>query len=158
VTAGILPPPVFTAELESKVLWRLFGVGLAVRFLAPGEERDADGRGVRLQAFGGALAGIFRPSRTWEARLGFAAQRLSGEGLSDEVPTFTPQQDSAWTAGPTLGLGFVPFQEPPFWLGLGAEGQLNLLRARFEILNHDGEIYEVPWLAGSGFVRLGLVW
>ena len=157
-TAGILPRPVFGVELESKALWRHFGVGLAVRYLAPGEKRDPDGRGVRLHAFGAGVTGIFKASRTWEARVGLAAQRLSGEGLSAEVPTFDPQQDSAWTAGPTLGLGFVPFEQPPFWLGLGAEGQLNLLRARFRFLNHDGDIYKVPWLAGAGFVRLGLVW
>jgi hypothetical protein len=55
-----------------------------------------------------------------------------------------------------LGLSFTPFEPSPLWLGLGVEGQLNLLRGHFEILNYDGDVYDVPWLAGSAFVRLGL--
>lgn len=160
---GTLPPPVLALELESKVLWRHWGLGVGLRYLTPGEERDAQGRGVRLQALGGGLTGIFRPSPTWEARLGFAAQRLFGEGLG-AGPAFQSYGGSAWAAGPTIGLGFVPFESGPFWIGLGAEGQLNLLRGRFEILNYSEiidnstEIYAVPWLAGSAFVRLGWAW
>jgi hypothetical protein len=66
--------------------------------------------------------------------------------------------------GPTLGLGFVAFQTPALWLGLGAEGQLNALRGRFQILNYSGElssepqdVFVSPWLAASGFVRCGLL-
>jgi hypothetical protein len=158
VSVGILPPPVFTVELETKALWRSFGVGLSARYLAPGEKLDAGGRGVRLQALGGGVTGIFRPSNSWEARLGLAAQRLFGEGLNASVPTFVSQEGAAWTAGPTLGLAYEPLTRPPFWLGLGAEGQLNLLRGHFEILNYPGNIYDVPWLAGAAFVRWGLVW
>jgi hypothetical protein len=159
VTVGILPPPVFAVDLESKALWRYWGVGLGLRYLAPGEQRDAAGRGVRLQAWGAGLTGIFRPSRSWEARLGFATQRLFGEGLlSEGAPTFQGQEDTAWAAGPTLGLAFIPLERPPFWVGLGAEGQLSLLRAHFRILKVSRNIYDVPWLSGSGFVRLGLAW
>jgi hypothetical protein len=111
---------------------------------------------------GASISGIFRPSRLWEARLGFAAQQLSGEGTGSIVQ---PHGDSAWAAGPTLGLGFVPIHQGPFWAGLEAEGQLNLARGRFEILHYSQdvanpahEIYVVPGLAGSAFVRLGLVW
>jgi hypothetical protein len=102
-----------------------------------------------------------RPSRFWQARLGFAAQRLSGSG----VHIASTQDSSVWAAGPTLGLGWYPVQRGAFWAGLGAEGQLNAIRGHFEILNYSKmlsekphELYAVPWLAGSAFVRLGVVW
>lgn len=156
VCAGTLPPPVLGLELEAKALWRRFGVGLALRYLSRGERRDDQGRGVRLQALGVGAVGIFRPSSAWEARLGFAAQHLFGEGFGENVPTFTSRPGSAWAAGPTLGLGFTLFEESPFWVGLGAEGQLNVVRGNFQIRNYSENIYDVPWLAGSAFVRFGL--
>jgi hypothetical protein len=133
-----------------------------VRYLLPSEELTDTNRGVKLRALGAGLSGIFRPSRLWEARLGFAAQRLAGRGSGN----ITHQgSDSAWAAGPTLGLAFIPLQLHRFWAGVGAEGQLNAVRGRFEILNYyqplsddSYVVYEVPWLAGSAFVRLGLVW
>src|SRR6185369_685687 len=98
----------------------------------------------------------------WQARLGLAAQRLSGSGMGSITQRGS---DSAWAAGPTLGLTFVPFQSGPAWVGLGAEGQLNAVRGHFQILHYYRPVselaydaYQVPWLAGSAFVRLGLVW
>jgi len=162
VSIGTLPKPVLVLELESKLSWKYWGVGGSVRYYAPAEHIDTENKGVNLHAFGASISGIFRPSRLWEARLGFAAQQLSGEGTGSIVQT---DGDSAWAAGPTLGLGFVPIHQGPFWAGLGAEGQLNLARGRFEILHYSQdvanpahEIYVVPGLAGSAFVRLGLVW
>jgi hypothetical protein len=158
---GTLPKPVLALELEGKTLWRYWGVSLNLRYLAPSQKLESSSKGVKLQALGAGVAGIFRPSRLWEARLGFAAQRLSGQGAG----VTDPQTDSAWAAGPTLGLELTPLQVRPFWLGLGAEGQLNAVRGRFQILHYfrpvseaPYEIYAVPWLAGSAFVRLGLVW
>ena len=158
VCAGVLPQPVLGFELESKALWQRWGLGLQLRYLTQGEKRDDNARGVRLRAVGGGLSGIFRPSRAWEARFGFAAQYLFGEGFGEGVPTFESRPGAAWAAGPTLGLGFVPLQSAPFWAGLGAEGQLNLLRGNFQIRNYSADFYNVPWLGGSAFVRLGLIW
>jgi hypothetical protein len=160
---GTLPRPVLALELESKVLWQYLGVSLSLRYLSPTTETvPNDDKGVKLRAFGAGVSGIFRPSRLWEARLGFAAQRLSGDGTGSIA---RKGSDSAWAAGPTLALAFVPLQSPPFWAGLGAEGQLNAVRGHFEILHYyrpvsedSYAIYDVPWLAGSAFVRLGLVW
>jgi hypothetical protein len=159
---GTLPKPVLALELESKLLWRRFGVGVNLRYLLPALKIDAEDKHLKVQALGAGVSGIFRPSRLWEARLGFAAQRLAGEGGHGIAK---PDTDSAWAAGPTLGLGFFPIQTEPFWAGLGAEGQLNAVRARFQILHYSQdvtnpaqEIYRAPWIAGSAFVRLGLVW
>ncbi len=162
VNAGTLPHAVPALELESKVLWRHLGVAASLRYLASAAEMTATNKGVELRALGFAASGMFRPSRLWEARLGFAAQRLAGEGSG----SITQQgSDSAWAAGPTLGLAFAPLQLPPVWGGIGAEGQLNAVRGRFEILNYFQPlssdayvVYRVPWLAGSAFVRLGMVW
>lgn len=162
INVGTLPDPVFALELESKALWRNLGASAHVRYLLPSEKMTNTNRGVELRALGAGLSGILRPSRWWEARLGFAAQRLTGRGSG---PIAKHDRDSAWAAGPTLGLAFVPLQTDRFWAGAGAEGQLNAVRGRFEILNYyqplSGDslvVYQVPWLAGSAFVRLGLVW
>lgn len=162
VAVGTLPHPVPAFELESKALWRRLGLGVSLRCLSHAEKRDAQGKQVALQALGAGVTGLFRPSRQWEARLGFAAQRLSGHGAGRIAQS---HDDSVWTAGPTMGLGFVPFQTRLFWAGLGAEGQLNVVRGSFKILHYSRnvsdpphEIYPVPWLAGAAFVRFGLVW
>lgn len=162
VALGTLPHPVLALELEGKAYWQYLGVSANLRYFAPTEKRDARDKSVELQALGAGVAGIFRPSRHWEARLGFAAQRLSGRGGGSITQSHA---DTVWAAGPTLGLGFVPVQHGSFWAGLGAEGQLNALRGSFQILHYSQdvtepprEIYPVPWIAGAAFVRLGLVW
>lgn len=159
--AGTLPKPVLALELEGKALWHYLGVSANVRYLVSAEERDANDQGANLRAFGAGVTGIFRPSHSWEARLGVAGQRLSGRGLGSN----RRYQDSVWAAGPTWGLHFVPVEYGPMWAGIGAEGQLNLVRGHFEILNYSRDltdpphvIYEVPWLSGAAFVRWGLVW
>lgn len=162
LSLGTLPHPVLSLELEGKAFWQYLGVSVNVRYLAKAEKRDAEDKSVELQAWGAGVAGVFRPSRQWEARLGFAAQRLSGRGGGSITQSHA---DSVWAAGPILGLGFVPVQHGLFWAGLGAEGQLNAVRGSFKILHYSQdvtqpprEIYPVPWIAGAAFVRLGLVW
>jgi hypothetical protein len=158
VNVGTLPTPTPVIELEAQALWRYWGVALGARYLAPSKELDQNDRGAKLQGFDAHAAGIFRPSPAWQARLGFGAQRLSGEGEG----SLAVQTATVWVAGPTLGLGFVPFEQGGLWLGLGAEGQLNAVRGDFRILNYnrgdDHVVHEVPWLSGSAFVRLGLLW
>jgi hypothetical protein len=162
LNVGTLPHPVFALELEGKAFWQYLGVSINVRYLSPTTELDEQQKGVELQALGAGVTGLFRPSRLWEARLGFAAQRLSGHGAGSITKR---HDDTVWAAGPTLGLAFIPLQQRLFWAGLGAEGQLNALRGNFQILHYSQnvtepprEIYPVPWLAGTAFVRLGLVW
>jgi hypothetical protein len=162
VQVGTLPAPVPALELESKALWRYVGLALSLRYLLPADEMTRTNKGVELRALGAGVSGAFRPSRAWEARLGFAVQRLAGQGSGSITKH---GRDSAWAAGPTLGLNFVPLQTARLWAGVGADGQLNVVRGQFEILNYYQPVssepyvvYEVPWLAGSAFVRLGLIW
>jgi hypothetical protein len=158
VNVGTLPKVTPAFELEAQALWRQWGVALGARYLMRTKELVDDVRGATLQASGGHTALIFRPSPAWQARLGFAAQLLLGDGQGSAKP----QSARVWAAGPTLGLSFVPYESGPLWLGLGAEGQLNAVRGEFKILNYNREddypVHSVPWLAGSAFVRLGLVW
>lgn len=160
-SVGTLPKPVLGFELEGQSLWRMWGIALNGRYLLPADKLEANGQGATLSAWGVGVAGILRPSRFWQARLGFAAQRLSGSG----VHIASTKDSSVWAAGPTLGLGWYPLQSGAFWAGLGAEGQLNAIRGQFQILNYSKMLsnqphvlYPVPWLAGSAFVRLGVVW
>ncbi len=148
-----LPSAVLALELEAKLLWPNVGVALAGRYLAPGQTLDSAKRGVKVQAFGAGFAAIWRPSALWETRAGFAAQRLLGQGLGGP----SPRSGAAWAGGPTLGLGFLPLTSARFWAGLGAEAQLNLLRGRFEILDYR-EVFRVPGMGGSVFLRTGTVW
>ena len=161
VSLGTLPKPVLTLELEGETLWQRLGVAFNVRYFAPTEKLLKSSQGADLKALGVGVAGIFRPSQLWQARLGFAVQRLSAHGVGSAHNA----DDTAWAAGPTLGLGFIPLQSRSFWAGVGAEGELNAVRGRFEIRNYSGMlsappqlVFQVPWLAGSAFVRLGLVW
>jgi hypothetical protein len=158
INVGTLPRATPSFELEAQVLWQRWGAAFGARYLLRAEKLVDDARGATVQAVGGHAALIFRPSRDWQARLGFAAQLLLGDGQGSAKP----QSAQVWAAGPTLGLGFVPYEFGPAWLGLGAEGQLNAVRGEFKILNYNREVdhavHSVPWLAGSGFVRFGLVW
>jgi len=161
VNFGTLPKPALAFELEGQSLWRRWGVALQVRYLPFNSSTGS--RGPRLEeanAVGLGSAVIFRPARRWQTRLGFAVQRLSGTGRG----TASNRQDHVWAAGPTLGLGWLPLEGAHWCAGVGAEGQLNAVRGRFEVLNYSGKlaeshvIYPVPWLAFSSFVRFGLVW
>ena len=161
LNVGTLPRPVLALELEGKAFWRYLGVSVNVRYLAPTKKVDEQKKRVELQALGAGVSGLFRPSRLWEARVGVAAQRLSGQGAGSITQS---HDDTVWAAGPTLGLAFIPIQQRLFWAGLGAEGQLNALRGTFQILHYSQnvtdpphEIYSLPWIAGQAFVRLGLV-
>jgi hypothetical protein len=158
---GTLPKPVLALELEGKLLWQRLGLSANLRYLFAAEQLDQNQQGAQLYALGAGASGIFRPSRWLEARVGAAAQRLSGRGTNIK----SVNSAAVWAAGPTLGLNFVFWEQRLLWASVGGEGQLNLARGHFEILNYSREltdqphvVYQVPWLAGAAFVRLGLVW
>ena len=124
-----------------------------VRYLRPSSEQDATGHGARVGGMGGYLAGSYSPWSWAQARLGFAAYRLSGTGLGSRERA----SDTAWEAGPTLSAGVMPFRSGLFWTSVGGEGQLSLVRPRFRIDDY-GEVFRVPWASGSLFFRAGVIW
>jgi hypothetical protein len=161
VSFGTLPKAAVAFELEGQSLWRHWGVAVQARYLPFNSSTGSTGpRLEEASAFGLGSAAIFRPARRWQTRLGFALQRLSGSGRG----TASNRRDHAWAAGPTLGLGWLPLEGTHWWVGVGAEGQWNVVRGRFEVLNYSRKlaesyvIYQVPSLTFSSFVRFGLVW
>lgn len=161
LAAGILPQPVLVLELEGKLLWQRLGLSANLRYFFAAEQLDQNAQGAELSALGAGASGIFRPSRWLEARVGAAAQRLSGRGTNIK----STNSAAVWAAGPNLGLNFLFLEQRLLWASVGAEGQLNVARGQFQILNYSREVrdephvfYRVPRLAGAAFVRLGLVW
>ena len=152
VHVGTLPEATLMLELDAQLKWTRFGVATGFRYLLPQSTVDESGRGARIGAAGAYLAGLFEPWHRVQTRLGIVTYRMSASGLGS-----TEYRDgSAWELAPTLGATFVPFERPPFWTSVGIEGQLNLIRRSFEILNYR-EVFQVPLLSGSAFARAGVV-
>ncbi len=152
VSFGMAPRPVLQFELEGRALRGMFGVALGLRYRAPGAEQDANDRGVRVSSFGGELAFVLRPHRVLEASLGASFYRLFGSGIG----AVAERTDSAWSAGPTLGLMLIPLQRGGTWVGVGGDLHLDLVQPEFQILNYD-TVFRVPLFSGSAFLRLGHV-
>jgi len=153
VHLGTVPQASLLLGVDAGLSSGRWGAAAGLRYLAAASIQDARQHGARVSGGGASLAGSFRPWPPLEARLGFILYRLFGTGLG----TLAPRDDAAWEAGPTLGVSYRFSEKPPFFLRLGAEGQLNLLRARFEIRDY-GRVFATPWVSGSGFVRAGVVW
>jgi len=151
VHVGMLPEATLLLDFEAQLKWARFGVATGFRYLPPNSTRDESGRGVRIDAIGATLTGLFEPWHRVQVRLGIAGYRLSGTGLGSSAD----REGSAWELAPTLGATFIPFERPPFWTAVGLEGQLNLLRPSFEILHYD-EVFEVFPVSGSAFARAGV--
>lgn len=161
VNVGTLPQPALAFELEAQSLWERWGVAIDARYLPTNSMTPVpEGAYIEASALGAGSAAIFRPARRWQTRLGFAVQRLSGSGRG----TAHNRDDHVWAAGPTLGLGWLPLESGRWCAAVGAEGQVNAVHGRFQVLNYSGkladshDIYPVPWLAFSAFVRLGFIW
>lgn len=149
---GTLPNPTLLLDLDAQLKWTRWGVAGGFRYLLPVSERDATKHGARVSGVGAYLAGTYEPWPRVQARLGVVGYRLSGTGLG----SVERNSDTAWELSPTLGASFTPFQRAPFWTSVGAEGQLNLLRAHFDISSYR-TVFSVPWLSGSLFFRGGVV-
>ena len=149
---GTLPKATLLLELDTQLKWTQLGVAAGFRYLLPTSSVDEKARGVRIGAVGAYLAFVFEPWQRVQTRLGLLAYRLSATGLG----SVDPRDGSAWEVAPTLGASFTPFEQPPFWTRVGLEGQLNLIRPNFEILNYD-EVFQVPLVSGSALARAGVV-
>ena len=151
--AGTTPKPTLLLDLDGQLKWTHWGMAAGFRFLLPNSERDAANRGVEVSGLGGYVAGLWQPWPRVQARVGVVGYRLEGAGLG----SVQQASDVAWELAPTVGARFVPFERPPFWTSLGAEGQLNLLRARFEITNY-AQVFQVAPVSGTLFAHAGLSW
>jgi hypothetical protein len=140
-------------DIDAQLKWLRWGVATGFRYLLPVSVQDRRNIGARVGGIGAYAAGIFEPWPRLQGRLGFVAYRLSGTGLG----SLQTGHDTAWEAGPTCGVSFIPYEYLPFSTSVGAEGQLNLLGAHFEIL-HYGPVFQVPTVSGSAFARAGVVW
>lgn len=149
--AGLLPKVAPVFELQAKSLFdERLGFALSARYLASrSQPDDALGRGLTVDAVGGQLTGRYRLSGYWEAALGGAAYRLAGTGRG-----LGNRSDTAWAAGPTAGLCFLPLHRTRIWVGLVGEAQWNLLRPRFEFLNY-GPIFTASRFNFSMFFQVG---
>ena len=138
---GTLPNPALLLDLDAQLAWSRWGVAGGFRYLAPNSEREDPNHGARVSGLGAYVASTFTPWTRAQLRLGVVGYRLAGTGLGSGQRGV----DDAWEFGPTLGASFTPFQLAPFWTNVAAEGQLNVLRAHFEIQNYgSGPIFQVP--------------
>ena len=153
VHLGTTPTATLLLELDGQLVWSRYGVAAGLRYLAPSSARDNRGHGVNVSGFGADVAGSFSPWPRVQGRAGLVLYRLSGAGRG----SLHNQDDSAWNAGPILSARYTPYARAPFWTSIGAEGQLNLLRAHFEVSNY-AEVFHVPWFSGSAFVQAGIGW
>jgi hypothetical protein len=150
---GTTPQPTLLLDLDAQLEWSRAGLALGFRYLLPSSTRDRANHGVRVGGVGAYLAGTFEPWQRVQGHLGLVAYRLTGNGLG----SVEQSRDSAWTAGPILGASVTPYARGAFWTRVGAEGQMNLLRPEFRILDY-GPVFRVPQLSASIFLRAGLVW
>ncbi|MGC4095155.1 MAG: hypothetical protein QM756_46000 [Polyangiaceae bacterium] len=147
---GELPRPALELGLEGSLGLRKLSVGASLHYLAPASAQDANQRGVRVYGLGGNLWLSFPTQALVELAAGFSVTRLSGTGLG------APSQasDSAWTAGPNIGLSLIPLRRSGTFIGVGAALQLHLLRPEFQILNY-GSVFQVPVFSGDLLFRIG---
>lgn len=150
VNLGLSPRPGVALELEAQALRQHLGIALAIRHLVKTGQQDEQDFGVSVRGLGGRLALAYLLGPTWQAQAGIGAYWLQGSGLG----RIDRANGAAWAVGPTAGLAAVPLHGSGIWVSAGAETQLNLLRARYEILNY-GEVFRVSLFSVSIFLRLG---
>jgi hypothetical protein len=136
--------------LRGSLEFESFGVASTLRFLPPNADRDANSRGVRVMAVGGHVTGYFKPVSRLGLGAGVSTYYLQGKGIgSDSTSTA-----SVVSFGPLLGLWVILWQGDSVFVSLGAEGQWELLRPRFEILGYD-EVFRASSLVWGSNLAAG---
>lgn len=149
-SVGVLPEPALALKGEVSATWNDFGVAASIRFLPSVTSRDEAQRGVRADAWGAHVGAQVQPLDALLLQAGAAGYRLSGVGVGSLVRS----SDAVWGFGPVIGAKLLPLRLKSSWVSLGLEGQLELLRPRFEILGY-GEVFRAPQFLLSGSVGLG---
>jgi hypothetical protein len=140
--------PVF--GLRGALEFESFGIASTLRFLPPNRGQDGNGRGVSVIAIGGHLAGYFKPASRLGLQAGVSTYYLQGTGIGSDGTSTA----SVMSFGPLLGLWAILWQSHAFSLSLGLEGQWELLRPRFEILDY-GEVFRVSPLVWASNLAAG---
>lgn len=151
VSVGLVPQAAPAFTLEGRALFAPgFGFGLAGHYVTEESYEDDAGRGVTVDAWGGRAFGLYQPIPYLLTGLGASASKLNGTGQGSGG-----RSDSAWAAGPTAGLWFVPLPRLPVWLAVGGELYWNVLRPVFAFDNY-GEIFSSSRFTASLFLSVGL--
>ncbi len=134
-----LQPDLFPAiGLRSALDFESFGIAATLRFLPPNRQQDGNGRGVSVLALGGHLAGYFKPISRLGIEAGVSSYYVQGKGIGSH----TTATSRLAAVGPFLGFWAILWQSDAVFLSFGADGQLELLRPRFEILGYN-EVFRV---------------
>ncbi|HMA94822.1 MAG TPA: hypothetical protein VKP30_19160 [Polyangiaceae bacterium] len=127
-----------------------FGAVAAVRWLPRNQSLDGNSRGVGVSGLGAGVGAYVALLNSVRLELGVSAYRLFGSGLGSRT-----EKNAALTSfGPHLGLRVTPWSSDWGYFALGAEGHLELLPLRFEILGY-GEVFRIPWCTANGVLEVG---
>jgi hypothetical protein len=144
---GFLPKPSLAAELAAGVHFGRWGVAARGRYYASSDERDAEGRGVSVQAAGAELSASWTGWEVLELRVGANARAAFGDGIG------SPQTntDTAWSLGALAGVRWKALTLRGTSLVLGADGTVDAMRPAFEIIKYH-QVFQSSSVDGAVFV------
>lgn len=127
-----------------------YGAIVTLRLLPPNASRDANQRGVEVFGLGGGVGGYVTLYQVLRLELGVSVYYLSGLGLGSR----TVSGADLTSIGPHIGLRVTPWTSGGAYVALGAEGHVELLPLRFQILEY-GEVFRIPWCTVTGVLEVG---
>jgi len=142
-----LPKPSLAAELVTSLHFGPWGAAARGRYYASSEQKDAQGRGVSVQAAGAELSGTWTGWRVIELRAGVNARAAFGDGIGSRS-TYT---DTAWSIGALAGVRWRTLTLRDTSLVLGADGTIDATPPRFEIVKY-GQVFHSSTVDGAVFL------
>lgn len=152
LVAGLVPEAGLLLGLEPSLRHGAFDFGVGLDYVAAREQLDATRRGVKVHAWGFSFRWGWRPHRLLDLYAAAYGSLLTGTGKGSKR-TLT---DHAWALGPRLGIRVRPISYRGISLFLGADGQLEVIRPRFEIQGYR-EVFRPYWLNGTIHTGVGCV-
>lgn len=150
VVAGLVPEEGIQFGLEPKIRVGAFDFGVGASYVLPRLQLDPDQYGVRVQAIGFSAAAGWYPHPLVGLHGGLAGYLLIGQGKGAK----RTQTDYASAFGPQIGIQVRALRYGHWWLLLGADAQLELVRPRFEIRAYR-EVFRPSGVNGSFYLGLG---
>lgn len=148
---ALLPALAPSLELSGALALGDVGLALAARYLAPAEQSAGGTHAVEVQGLGARLSAFYDPARFVRFSAGVAADRLDGQGLGSAV---RGSSEAGVALAVLIEAAATPVRLPPCFMTVAISGHYALLRPSFEIAGY-GEVFRVPWVGGSGVMRLG---